>query len=342
MPVDYVVAQARSVLLQQASALAQCAERLCVNPELYDNAVRILYETLQGHPNAYRIDEKWRQYAATTDTSDKMTSSVNMPPPTSSGLTDPKAHCCTATDAAKLSSSCDCHNNATQTSLLSWAAPRPGKIVVSGVGKSGHIARKVCATLQSTGSLAVFLHPTEALHGDLGIISPGDALLVFSHSGRTEELVRLVRILRVQQRVCRVVAVCGDATSPLSQLSDAWVDARVEAESDPVLPAPTASTTLALALGDCLALTLARMRAVTIQDFANNHPGGNLGRVLNACGNQSLANGLSSETGFVKLSSKHTHQPCSESSQHEAWTPIEAVSLSSDSSLELTYADDDD
>ncbi|KAI9598531.1 hypothetical protein BDF19DRAFT_432798 [Syncephalis fuscata] len=159
---------------------------------------------------------------------------------------------------------------------------RPAKIVVTGVGKSGHIARKVCATLQSTGSLAVFLHPTEALHGDLGVISPGDTLLVFSHSGRTEELIRLVAVLRQQQRPCRVVAVCGDAHSPLSQLSDAWIDARVDAESDKTLPAPTASTTLALALGDCIAMTLARMQNITANDFAANHPGGNLGQILNA------------------------------------------------------------
>ncbi|KAI8054046.1 hypothetical protein BDF22DRAFT_682719 [Syncephalis plumigaleata] len=167
-------------------------------------------------------------------------------------------------------------------------AVRPAKIVVTGVGKSGHVARKVCATLQSTGSLAVFLHPTEALHGDLGVIAPGDALLLFSHSGRTEELVRLVNILHQQQRSCRVVAVCGDANSPLGQLSDAWIDARVDAESDPTLPAPTASTTLALALGDCLALTLARMRSITCRDFAANHPGGNLGRVLNPVAPPSL------------------------------------------------------
>ncbi|RKP05415.1 hypothetical protein THASP1DRAFT_26084, partial [Thamnocephalis sphaerospora] len=271
MPVDCVVAQAHRVLLQQANALTQCAERLLKQPDAYDSAIRILYETLQGHPNAYRLSAQWRPAGAednasvcTDDSAQDQHAGEDM-----TGVASGLNNCCRECGAPPTASAHMHH--------ASWA-PRPCKIVVTGVGKSGHVARKVCATLQSTGSLAVFLHPTEALHGDLGVLAPGDALLVFSHSGRTEELVRLVQVLREQQRACRVVAVCGNASSPLGLLSDAWVDARVDAESDPALPAPTASTTLALALGDCLALALARMRAVTARDFAENHPGGNLGR----------------------------------------------------------------
>jgi D-arabinose 5-phosphate isomerase GutQ len=113
------------------------------------------------------------------------------------------------------------------------------------------------------------------MHGDLGLLGPGDALLLFSHSGRSDELLALVRAAAVP-----TVAVCGDAASPLSLAADAVIDAHVAGESDPHLPAPTASTTLALALGDCLALELARRRGFGRHDFARNHPGGHLGRML--------------------------------------------------------------
>ncbi|MBI2711314.1 MAG: KpsF/GutQ family sugar-phosphate isomerase [Bdellovibrio sp.] len=158
------------------------------------------------------------------------------------------------------------------------ALEQRGKIVVTGVGKSGKIGQKIAATLSSTGSLAVFLHPTEGLHGDLGLIQSGDVVLALSNTGNTEEVVRLVPILK--NRGAKVVAVTGNRSSRLARDSDAWIDAWVSSEACPHNLAPTCSTTLALALGDALAVTLMKVRGFDAKAFAQNHPGGSLGKRL--------------------------------------------------------------
>jgi len=159
------------------------------------------------------------------------------------------------------------------------ALEQGGKIVVTGLGKSGKIGQKIAATMCSTGSLAVYLHPTEGLHGDIGLISPKDAVLALSYTGNTDELVRLMPSLK-SLRV-PVVGVGGNPQSQLAQLSDVWIDAAVHSEACPHNLAPTSSTTLALALGDALAMALMQLRGFDAANFAQNHPGGALGRRLN-------------------------------------------------------------
>jgi len=153
-----------------------------------------------------------------------------------------------------------------------------GKVVVSGVGKSGHIGQKIAATLASTGTPAVFLHAAEAVHGDLGIYTPGDPSILISKSGSTAELLRLVPILR--QFRSPLIAIVGNPKSPLARQADIVMDARVEREADTLNLAPTCSTTVALALGDALAVSLMHARQFSRQDFARYHPGGQLGRNL--------------------------------------------------------------
>ncbi|CAO3668528.1 unnamed protein product [Rhizopus stolonifer] len=153
-----------------------------------------------------------------------------------------------------------------------------GKVVVTGVGKSGKIGEKIVATLLSTGTCALFLHPIEALHGDLGVIQPNDVVLALSFSGNTEELIALIPSLR--QRNIPIVGLCGNADSKLAKECAAWIDGFVTSEAGEPIPAPTSSTTLALALGDAVALTLAKLRGFTTAGFALNHPGGSLGRRL--------------------------------------------------------------
>ena len=154
-----------------------------------------------------------------------------------------------------------------------------GKIIVTGIGKSGKVAQKIAATLSSTGSLAVFLHPTEGLHGDLGVITPLDAVLALSYTGNTEELVRLLPSLK-NLRV-PIVGLGGNKQSKLAQECDVWIDGFVEQEACPHNLAPTTSTTLALALGDAIAVALMGLRGFDARSFAQNHPGGSLGRRLN-------------------------------------------------------------
>lgn len=153
-----------------------------------------------------------------------------------------------------------------------------GKIVVTGVGKSGKIGQKIASTLCSTGSLAVYLHPTEGLHGDLGLIGPNDVVLALSYTGNTEEVVRLLPSLR--KLGIRIVGLGGNSGSKLALECDAWIHAEVETEACPYNLAPTTSTTLALSLGDALAITLMQLRNFDSQAFAQNHPGGSLGRKL--------------------------------------------------------------
>jgi arabinose-5-phosphate isomerase len=153
-----------------------------------------------------------------------------------------------------------------------------GKVVVSGVGKSGHIGQKIAATLASTGTPAVFIHAAEAVHGDLGIYTPGDPSILISKSGSTAELLRLVPILR--QFRSPLIAIVGNPKSPLARQADIVMDAQVEREADTLNLAPTCSTTVALALGDALAVSLMHARQFSRQDFARYHPGGQLGRNL--------------------------------------------------------------
>lgn len=163
--------------------------------------------------------------------------------------------------------------------LFKESLDRGGKIIVTGIGKSGKVGQKIAATLSSTGSLAVFLHPTEGLHGDLGVIAPNDAVLALSYTGNTEELVKLLpsfKSLRVP-----VVGLGGNPASRLAQQCDAWIDGAVEQEACPHNLAPTSSTTLALALGDAIAVALMQLRGFDARAFAKFHPGGALGNRLN-------------------------------------------------------------
>jgi arabinose-5-phosphate isomerase len=153
-----------------------------------------------------------------------------------------------------------------------------GRVVVSGMGKSGHIARKLAATLASTGTPAFFVHAAEAGHGDLGMITPDDVVVMLSNSGETDELVMLAPHLR--REGARLIAITGNEQSSLAKGADVHLDAAVDAEACPLGLAPTASTTAALALGDALALAVLQARGFSAEDFARSHPGGALGRRL--------------------------------------------------------------
>jgi arabinose-5-phosphate isomerase len=153
-----------------------------------------------------------------------------------------------------------------------------GRVVVSGIGKSGHIARKIAATLASTGTPAFFVHPAEASHGDLGMITTDDVVLMLSNSGETDELVLLMPHLK--RHGAAIIALTGNEHSSLAQAADVHLDAAVGTEACPLGLAPTASTTAALALGDALALALLDARGFSVEDFARAHPGGALGRRL--------------------------------------------------------------
>jgi arabinose-5-phosphate isomerase len=153
-----------------------------------------------------------------------------------------------------------------------------GRVVVSGIGKSGHVARKLAATLASTGTPAFFVHPAEASHGDLGMITPDDIVVMLSNSGETDELTLLTPHLKRQG--AKLIALTGNEQSSLAQSADVHLDAAVDTEACPLGLAPTASTTAALALGDALALALLDARGFSTEDFARSHPGGSLGRRL--------------------------------------------------------------
>jgi arabinose-5-phosphate isomerase len=153
-----------------------------------------------------------------------------------------------------------------------------GRLVCTGMGKSGLVMKKVAATLASTGTPAMFLHPAEAAHGDLGMIVAGDVVLAASSSGRTAELVRLLGHLERLQ--VPLIAITGDPTSPLAARATAHLSARIDREACPLDLAPTASTAAAMALGDALAMALLEARGFTREDFARLHPAGALGRRL--------------------------------------------------------------
>lgn len=153
-----------------------------------------------------------------------------------------------------------------------------GRVVVSGMGKSGHIGRKIAATLASTGTPALFLHPGEAAHGDLGMVTPQDVLVAISYSGESSELA--IVIPAVKRMGVPVIAMTGKPESSLALASDVHLDVAVEKEACPLNLAPTASTTATLALGDALAVALLELRGFKSDDFARSHPGGALGRRL--------------------------------------------------------------
>ncbi len=153
-----------------------------------------------------------------------------------------------------------------------------GRVVIVGVGKSGHIGGKVAATLASTGTPAFFVHPGEASHGDLGMITPEDIVLAISNSGESKEILTILPIIK--RMGVKLIAVTGNTNSSLTRQADASLDVSVEKEACPMNLSPTASTTAALAMGDAIAVALLRSRNFTREDFARSHPGGLLGRRL--------------------------------------------------------------
>ncbi|HEV2912439.1 MAG TPA: KpsF/GutQ family sugar-phosphate isomerase [Pyrinomonadaceae bacterium] len=157
-------------------------------------------------------------------------------------------------------------------------AGHKGKVVLLGLGKSGIIAQKIAATLTSTGTGAIYLHPSDALHGGLGIVAAEDVVIVLSNSGETDELVAMLPFLK--RRGVPIIALVGSLDSTLARRADVVLDASVDQEACPLNLAPTTSTTVALAIGDALAMTLMQMRGLTEDDFAVNHPGGRLGKRL--------------------------------------------------------------
>jgi arabinose-5-phosphate isomerase len=153
-----------------------------------------------------------------------------------------------------------------------------GRVIVTGMGKSGHIAGKIAATLASTGTPAFFVHPGEASHGDLGMITPKDLLLAISNSGETPEVLTILPIIKRMD--VDLLGIAADPKSTLAKLSDTFIRVSVDKEACPMNLAPTASTTATLAIGDALAIAVLRARNFTEQDFARSHPGGTLGRRL--------------------------------------------------------------
>ncbi len=153
-----------------------------------------------------------------------------------------------------------------------------GKVVILGVGKSGIIGQKIAATMTSTGTTALYLHPSDALHGGLGIVQPDDVVIVLSNSGETDEIVGMLPYLKNRQ--VAIIAIVGNLNSTLAQRADAVLDASVDQEACPLNLAPTTSTTVALAIGDALAMTVMKVKGLTSDDFAVNHPAGRLGKRL--------------------------------------------------------------
>ena len=153
-----------------------------------------------------------------------------------------------------------------------------GKVVIAGVGKSGIIAQKIAATMTSTGTAALHLHPSDALHGGLGIVSEGDVVIVLSNSGETDEIVAMLPYLK--HRRVPIIGIVGNLNSTVARRCDALLDASVDQEACPLNLAPTTSTTVALALGDAVAMSLMKLKGLTLEKFAVNHPAGRLGKRL--------------------------------------------------------------
>ena len=179
-----------------------------------------------------------------------------------------------------------------------------GRVVVMGMGKSGHVGRKIAATLSSTGTPALFVHPGEASHGDLGMVAPGDVVLAISNSGESDELNAILPVLK--RLDVRVLAMTGGADSSLARHADLRLDSTVLQEACPLNLAPTASTTAQLALGDALAVALLDARGFRTEDFARSHPGGALGRKLLTHVRDVMRSGadvprVDAQAGFIEL-----------------------------------------
>jgi arabinose-5-phosphate isomerase len=153
-----------------------------------------------------------------------------------------------------------------------------GKVVMVGVGKSGNIAEKIAATLTSTGTAAIYLHPSDALHGGLGILTSDDVVMALSNSGETDEIITMLPYLKHRQ--VPIIAIVGNLRSTLARTAEVVLDASVDQEACPLNLAPTTSTTVALSIGDALAMTLMQAKGLTMDDFALNHPAGQLGKRL--------------------------------------------------------------
>lgn len=178
-----------------------------------------------------------------------------------------------------------------------------GRCVVSGMGKSGHIGAKIAATLASTGTPSFFMHPGEALHGDLGMLTSEDVLLTISNSGETEEVLKLIPVIK--KRKIPLIVMAGNQNSTLAKQADVFINIAVKKEACPLQLAPTSSTTATLAMGDAIAVTLMRARKFRPDDFALFHPGGSLGRkLLTRVGDLMVSNNLpivSPESEFNEL-----------------------------------------
>jgi arabinose-5-phosphate isomerase len=185
-----------------------------------------------------------------------------------------------------------------------------GKIILLGVGKSGIIAQKIAATMISSGTAAVHLHPSDALHGGLGIVTSEDVVLMLSNSGETDELLQLLPYLN--RRQAPLVAIVGNLKSTIAQRADAVLDASVDQEACPLNLAPTTSTTVALAIGDALAMTLMSAKGLTEDDFAHNHPAGQLGKRLTLRVADLMHGGshnptIAADAAWMEIISKITH-----------------------------------
>jgi arabinose-5-phosphate isomerase len=179
--------------------------------------------------------------------------------------------------------------DASFASAVRLIAGHAGKVIVTGLGKSGFVAQKLAATLCSTGTPAAFLHPVDAMHGDVGIYTEGDPTILLSKSGTTLELLRLIPVLRGLNSP--LIGIIGNRVSPLAKQIDVLLDASVRAEADPHNLAPTASTAVATAIGDALALAVMQTRELTPEDFAQRHPAGQLGRNLRVTVRQVMHSG---------------------------------------------------
>lgn len=188
--------------------------------------------------------------------------------------------------------------------ILERTSAPGGKAILLGIGKSGKIAAKIAATLSSTGTPAIYVHPTEALHGDLGVISPNDIAIALSYTGNTEELLELIPFF--DRKKIPVIGIGGNPQSKLAKKVTLWIDASVEKEVCPHNLAPTTSTTLALAIGDAIAVSLLQARGFTTEDFAKNHPGGALGKRLHLIV-KDLMNTIPSQCPVVNASATMDH-----------------------------------
>jgi arabinose-5-phosphate isomerase len=161
---------------------------------------------------------------------------------------------------------------------LNILASTKGKVIVTGIGKSGVIAQKIAQTLTSTGTMAVFVHPSDAMHGGLGVVATGDVVIALSNSGETDELLAILPTLK--RRGVSIISIAGNVESTLARHADVVLDASVDKEACPLNLAPTASTTVALAIGDALAMAVMESKGLSSEDFAANHPAGQLGKRL--------------------------------------------------------------